>query len=141
MADSGWLTTGRKLQLKVIFYGLLLAGLTYTVIGLLNGFQYANQLLIDYPIPIIIYVATLIGFIPFYRKNDELIQQIFYQIGWSGAILLVPAASAFLYYNFNPPETGIGRITLTISKILVWITTGMVMSTLVFTQKPSSSEN
>jgi len=140
MADGGWLTTGRKLQLKIIFYGLLLAGLAYTVIGLLNGFQYAKQLLIDHPIPVIIYIAILIAVIPFYRKNDELIQQIVYQIGWSGAILLIPAFSAFLYYNFHPPTTGIGRITLTISNILVWITAGMVLSSIVYTQKPTSED-
>lgn len=140
MADDGWLTTGRKLQLKLILYGTLLAGLAYTVIGLLNGFQYATQLITDYPIPIIIYAAILIGFIPFYRKNDELIRQVFYQIGWSGAILLIPAFSSFLYYSFNPPTTGIGRITLTISKILVWVSVGMVMTTLVFTQRNRSED-
>lgn len=142
MADSGWLTTGRKLQLKIIFYGIPLAGLTYTVIGLLNGFQYANQLIGKHPIPILLYTTGLFALgIPFYRKNDELIKQIVYQVSWSGAILLIPAFSAFLYYNFNPPTTGIGRITLTISNILVWITAGMILTSIVYTRKPSSSEN
>ena len=141
MADGGWLTTGRKLQLKVIFYGILLAGLTYTVIGLLNGFQYANHLFITHWTTVLIYTAVLIGFFPTYQNNDELIKQIIYQLGWSGAILLVPAVSSFLYYSFNPPTTGIGRITLTISKILVWITVVMMLGALGYTQKPSSSED
>lgn len=140
MTDGGWLTTGRKLQLKVIFYGILLAGLAYTVIALLNGFQYANQLLTEYPIPILLYVALLIAVIPTYRKNDELIQQVIYQIGWSGATLLIPAFAAFLYYSYNPPTTGVGRITLTISKIIVWATVVMVLGALGFTQRTSSKQ-
>jgi len=76
--------------------------------------------------------------LPFYRKNDELITQFIYQIGWSGAILLVPAASTFLYYTFNPPTTGIGQITLTISKILAAGTTVTLLAAILYTQKPSS---
>jgi hypothetical protein len=140
MAGDGWLTTGRKLQLKIIFYGILLAGLVYTVIGLLNGFQYANQLITEYPIPILIYTVLLIAAIPFYRKNDELIRQIIYQIGWSGSVILIPAISAFLYYSFNPPTTGVGRITLTFSKMLVWITGSIVFGNLVFAKKKLSKQ-
>lgn len=140
MTDGGWLTTGRKLQLKFIVAGLLIALLAYSTTGLLNGFQYANQLITEYPIPILLYTVALIAFIPFYRKNDELIQQVIHQIGWSGSILLIPAFASFLYYSYNPPTTGIGRITLTFSKMLVWITAGMVVTTVIYTQKPSSED-
>lgn len=140
MASDGWLTAGKKLQLKVILVGALIAGLAYTGTGLLNGFQYANHLTAEYPIPILLYTAVLIAAIPFYRKNDELIQQIILQIGWSGTVILIPAISAFLYYNYNPPTTGVGRITFTFSKMLAWITGSIVFGDIVFAKNKLSKQ-
>jgi hypothetical protein len=140
MPDDGWLTAGKKLQFKVILLGILLAASIYTGISLLNGFQYANQLIAKHPIPVVIYTTLLIAAIPFYRKNDELIQQAIHQIGWSGAVLLIPALASFLYYSYNPPLTGVGRITLTFSKMLIWITSGMVITTIFYTQKGHSED-
>ena len=140
MPDDGWLTAGKKLQFKVILLGILLAASIYTGISLLNGFQYANQLISQYPIPILLYALALIALIPFYRKNDELIRKIGYQIGWSGAILLVPAFSSWLYYSYNPPATGVGRITLTISKIIVWSTILMVFGSAGILRRSDSED-
>jgi len=123
------LSLPQKLQLGVFGAGTAIFLLTYFISVLLNGFSFVNQWILDNPVPVFAYWSIQVGLIPVYRSIDPLhikcVKQAIYKLVSIGA----PFMLFWIYYQFNPPQTGIDRIVAGFSHIITFASiTGVILS-------------
>lgn len=112
------LSLPQKLQLGVFSAGTIIFLLTYTISGLLTGFNYTNTWILNNPVPVAAYWSLQIGLIPVYRSIDpshlKFVKQYAHKFFFTGAPFII----FWAYYQFNSPTTGIDRIVSTLSYII-----------------------
>jgi len=123
------LSLPQKLQLGAFSAGTLLFLLTYTISGLLNGFNYTNTWILNNPVPVAAYWSLQIGLIPVYKSIDprhiKFVKQSAHKFFFTGAPFII----FWTHYQFNPPTTGIDRIVSTLSYIITSaVIIGVVLS-------------
>lgn len=130
------LTLPQKLQLGAVGTGTIIFILTYTIAVLLNGFTYVNQWITSNPVPVAAYWSINIGLLPVYSKVDpreyKCVKQAVYKfIFWGGPFILF-----WIYYQFNPPTTGIDRLVSKLSYVFTFASlTGVILSGSYFKYK------
>lgn len=123
------LTLPQKLQLGAVGTGTLLFIATYIIAVLLNGTQFTNQWILQNPVPVAAYWSINIGLLPVYSKVDprevKCIKQFIYKfIFWGGPFIVF-----WIYYQFNPPTTGIDRVVSKLSYVFTFASiTGVILS-------------
>ncbi|WP_313694217.1 hypothetical protein [Halorarum halobium] len=118
----------QKIQLGAIGVGTLLFLLTYLVQGLLNGFSYVNQWILGNLIPVSAYWTLLIGLVPIYRQVDLRELKYLKQSIYTAISMGIPFLLFWLYYQFYPPTTGLGRVVEGLSYV---ITVGSALNLLI----------
>ena len=128
--DGGLLNLSlpQKLQLGAFGAGTLIFLITYFISALLNGFHYTNTWIMENPVPVIAYWSLQVGLIPVYKQVDpreiKLVKQFIYKFFFTGSVFIL----IWMYYQFNPPTTGIDRIVSTLSYI---ITSAVILGTIL----------
>jgi len=135
--DSGLLglqiTPIQKLQFGIFGTGTLIFIATYIIAVLLNGFSYTHQWITANPVPVAAYWTINIGMLPVYKKVDPLElkclkQAVFKFILWGGPFIVF-----WIYYQFNPPTTGIDRIVSKLSYVFTFASiTGVILTSSYF---------
>jgi len=127
------LSLPQKLQLGAFGAGTLIFLLTYFVSVLLNGFNYVNHWILNNPVPILAYWSFNIGMLPVYKKVDprelKCVKQMIHKFVTIGG----PFILFWVYYQFNPPATGIDRVVSKLSYVFTFASiTGVILSSSYF---------
>ena len=138
--DRFKLTLTEKIQLGAFSAGALIFLLSYTVAGLLNGFQYTNQWILDNKIPVFFYWSIQIGLLPVYNWIlEEGIKPARYTDGfklqaiWTFVMTGAPFVLILIYYLYNPPAPGLDRVIYRFSYIIAGATFfNLILSTSIF---------